>query len=199
MRRTRLWLSVGVLGATSSHALSAVAAPPGDWSVAVERLFGWSRVNIDPEQGDERTVSSLSLLSKVVGEAGYSAPRIGFDHIAASGLSIGLALGYQSFGDDDDDADAWLLAPRLGYFARVSSGFGLWPRAGITHIIYDYPGDGTDSATAVTLEVPLEFLLAPRVALVLTPLVELGIAGSDGGNDRTVTEIGLQAGLGAFF
>lgn len=198
MRSKHLWLSLGVLGATSSYALGAEAAPPGSWSVAVERLFGLSRVTIDPEQGDETTLTSLSVFSKVAGEPGYSAPRLGVDYILGSGVSIGMAFGYQSISVDGGEGDAWLFAPRLGYFARVSSGFAIWPRAGITHIIAD-AGGGDDSATALTLEAPLELFMAPRVALTLTPLVELGLAGSDGGIDRTVTEIGLQLGIGAFF
>jgi hypothetical protein len=195
----RLWLGLGVLGATSAYALGAAAAPPGAWAVAVERLFGLSRTSVDFENGDESTTASFSLFSKVAGEPGYSAPRLGLDYIASSGVSVGMAFGYQSISIDAADGDAFLFAPRLGYFARPSSGFGIWPRAGITHIIFDAPGDGTDTATAITLEVPLEFLLAPRVALVLTPLAEIGIAGSASGQDRTVTELGLQFGLGAFF
>jgi hypothetical protein len=199
MGKTRLWLSFGALGTTLSYALGAAAAPPGNWSVAVERLFGLSRVSIDRDAEDETTFTSHSLFSKVVGEPGYSAPRLGFDYLLGSSVSFGMAFGYQSLGVGDADGNAWLFAPRLGYLARVSSGFGIWPRAGITHIIVDSAGSSTDTATALTLEVPLEFFLAPRVALVLTPLVELGLAGSDGDSDRTVTEIGLQAGLGAFF
>jgi hypothetical protein len=197
MRKTSLWLSLGVLGATSSYALGAAAAPPGNWSVAVERLFGLSRVSFDPEVGDETSLTSFSMLAKVAGEPGYSVPRFGFDYIIGSGVSFGMAFGYQSVSFDGADGDAWLFAPRFGYFARVSSGFGIWPRAGITHIIVDNGED--DSATALTLEAPLEFFLASRVALMLTPLVELGLAGSDDGVDRTVTEIGIQLGLNAFF
>lgn len=199
MRRSRLWLGLGVLGATSSYALGAAAAPPGSVSVAVERLFGLSRVSFDPEFGDETTITSFSLFSKVAGEPGYSAPRLGVDYIADAGVSIGMAFGYQSLSIDGGDGDAWLFAPRLGYFARVSSGLGIWPRAGLTHIIVDAGGNDDDSITALTLEAPLEIFLAPRVALTLTPLVELGLAGSDGEDDLTVTEIGLQVGIGAFF
>jgi hypothetical protein len=166
--------------------------------VAVERLFGLSRTNIETDPGGETTITSLSLFSKVAGESGYSAPRLGFDYLAASGVSVGMAFAYQSVSVDGGDGDAWLFAPRLGYFARPSSGFGIWPRVGITHIVLDF-GASADTATALTLEAPLEFLLAPRVALVLTPLAEIGLSGSAGGVDRTITEVGLQLGLGAFF
>jgi hypothetical protein len=200
MTASRLWLGLGVLGATSAYALGAAAAPPGDWAVAVERLFGLSRTSVDFDDGNETTTTSLSLFSKVAREIGYSAPRLGLDYLASSGVSVGLAFGYQAISiEGAANGDAFLFAPRLGYFARPSSGFGIWPRAGITHIIYDYPGGDTETATAITLEVPLEFLLAPRVALVLTPLAEIGIAGSASGVDRTATELGLQFGLGAFF
>jgi hypothetical protein len=165
-------------------------------SIAVERLFGIVRTTYD--FGDfENTSTSVSIFSQVSGHAGYSAPRLAFDWLSFGGLSFGGALGYQTDGDDGDDGDAWLLAARVGYFARPSRGFGIWPRVGITHIAADYGVES--SATALTLEVPLEFLFSGGIAISLTPHVDLGIGGSQGNVDRDITEIGLQFGTGAFF
>jgi hypothetical protein len=177
----------------SLPATTARAAAPGDWSVAVERLFGISRSTSDYEPGGTTTSTSVSLLSKVVGDVEYSAPRLAFDYLATSGITFGGAFGYESLSVEDADTDAWLLAGRIGYFARVSSGVGIWPRAGVTHVDFD-AGD----MTALTLEVPIEFLIGRGVALTLLPHADIGLGGSIGSVDRTVTEIGLQFGMALF-
>jgi hypothetical protein len=183
--------------AGSLFTADARAAAPGDWSIAVERLFGINRASVDVEDEDTTTTTSVSLFSKVSGDIGYSAPRLAFDYLTASGLTLGGAIGYQSISvEDSDGADAWLLAGRVGYFAHVSEGVGIWPRGGLTHVDFD-SGD----MTALTLEVPFEFFFLHDhgVALSMTPHVDIGIAGNDGPFDRTVTEFGLQFGLGVFF
>jgi hypothetical protein len=184
--------------AGSLFTADARAAAPGDWSVAVERLFGINRVSVDVEDVDTTTTTSISLLSKVSGDIGYSAPRLAFDYLTGSGLTLGGAIGYQSvsFEDSEADATAWLLAGRVGYFAHLSEGVGIWPRGGLTHVDFD-AGD----MTALTLEVPFEFFFLHDhgIALSMTPHVDIGIAGNVGPVDRTVTELGLQFGLGVFF
>jgi len=172
---------------------ASAATPPGDWSLAVERLFGITRTSIDSDVGDSE-YTSISLLAKVAGQYGYSAPRFAFDYLIGSGVSFGAAIGYQSLSDGG--ADAWLIAPRVGYFARPGRSFGLWPRVGLTQLVIDY-GD-SDTATALTLELPLEFFLSSGVAFTLTPHADIGIGGSENDVDRTVTEIGLQFGVNLF-
>ena len=54
------------------------------------------------------------------------------------------------------------------------------------------------AATALTLELPLEFFVSSGVAFTLTPHADIGLGGSDGDLDRTVTELGLQFGVGLF-
>lgn len=171
------------------------ATPPGNWSLAVERLFGITRTSIDSDAGDS-DYTSISLLAKVGGQSGYSAPRFTFDYLLGSGVSFGAALGYHSLSDGG--ADAWLLAPRVGYFARPGRSFGLWPRVGLTQLVIDYGGD-SDTATALTLELPLEFFTSSGVAFSLTPHADIGIGGSQNDVDRTITELGLQFGVGLFF
>jgi len=188
---------VAVLSALTASSLAApasAAAPPGDWSLAVERLFGITRTSIDSDAGDTN-YTSISLLSKVGGQYGYSAPRFAFDYLLGSGVSFGGALGYQSLSDGG--ADAWLIAPRVGYFARPGRSFGLWPRVGLTQVVIDY-GEDSDTATALTLELPLEFFVSSGVAFTLMPHADIGIGGSNSDVDRTVTEIGLQFGVGLF-
>jgi hypothetical protein len=192
-RTTRSLCFAVVAGACSLHATTAFAAAPGDWSLAVERLFGFSRVSSDFEPGGSTTTTSVSLFSKVRGDIGYSAPRLAFDYIASSNISFGGAFGYQSISIEDEDEDGWLLTGRVGYFARVSSGLALWPRAGITHLDF-----GASDATALSLEVPLEFFLERGIALAVTPHADIGLGGNVGPADRTLTEIGLEFGIGFF-
>jgi hypothetical protein len=185
--------AVAVALVCSLPATNAGAAAPGDWSVAVERLFGISRSTADFEPGGTTTTTSVSLFSKVVGDVEYSAPRLAIDYLAASGITFGGAFGYESLSVEDADRDAWLLVGRIGYFGRVSPGVGIWPRAGVTHVDFDF-GD----MTALTLEVPFEFLLDRGVALTLLPHADIGLGGRAGSVDRTVTELGLQFGIALF-
>lgn len=196
MRKASSLLCFMAASLACSLAVDARAEAPGDWSVAVERLFGISRATTDVDPGGSTTITSVSFLSKVSDDIGYSAPRLAFDYVMASGLTLGGAIGYQSLSIEDSEADAsaWLLAGRVGYFARVSSGLGIWPRAGLTYVDFE-----AADMTALTLEVPFEVLLDRGVALSLMPHADIGIGGNIGPLDQKVTELGLQFGLGAFF
>lgn len=176
-------------------AAPAWAAPPGEVSLAVERLFGFRRTSVE-SYGDTYTSTTFSIGSNVADHGTYSSPRLALDYLAPSGITFGGALGFQT--RIDADGEAWLLAPRVGYFARASAGFGIWPRAGVTLVAI---GDNPDSsAAALTLDVPLEFLVNRSFAITLTPHADIGIGGDDGlDEDQTITELGFQFGVGAFF
>jgi len=198
-------LASGAVGLTAAGV--ARAAPPGNLSVGVERLFGISRVTQEVEAGDatfSSTDTSISLFSPVFsGRRGYSTPRLAFDYLGSSSVTFGGAFAYETIsGDGGDDRSSWLLAARLGYFARPSADFGVWPRGGLTHLTYvEVEGPGDDpSATALTIEVPLVFLvLGHSVGLTFMPYADIGIAGGTDDIDQTMTEVGLQFGLNAFF
>jgi hypothetical protein len=200
---------VGYLAACSSVlGLNVPAqAAPGSWSVGIERVFGFSRVSTKTEINENTTVtttsSQVSLFAHTVGlQVGYPAPRVALDYLFPSGLSLGGALGYQSvdLNDDteDDTAKAWLIEPRVGYFASPSDSIGVWPRGGFTFVSLDTGGDDA-SATALSVEVPLVLRLAGNVCFVAMPYVDLGIGGGTDDVDRKVTEFGLQFGMNAFF
>src|SRR4051812_12828642 len=181
-----------IVGVAGLHAPDACAASPGDVSLAVERLFGFSRTT-ENYDGDELTDTTFSLGAKVNGRFGYSVPRLALDYLTPSGITLGGAIGVQFV---EGPGDGWLLAPRVGYFARPGRSFGLWPRVGLTYLTIE---DSDTEATALTLEVPLEFLVGSGAAIALTPFADIGLGGSENGDDRTLTEIGLQFGLGIFF
>lgn len=185
----------------------AEAAPPGDWSIAIERVFGIDRVKdeIETAPGQQTTTESTSVSlgsESGAGFRGYSAARLAIDYLVASGLTLGGALGYQSVNigdDDDDDADWWLLMGRIGYLASIGDGVGIWPRGGLTHTSFDARGASV-TATAISVEAPLIiYALGRRVGFEIMPHADIGIAGGTGNLDRTLTEFGLQFNLGAFF
>jgi hypothetical protein len=186
---------------------SAQAAAPGTWSLAVERVFGFRRATTKTEvngQTDTTTSSSISLFSNFGETLGYPPARVALDYLFPSGVSLGGALGFQSVNPDEDDDDdnqtAWLLAARVGYFASVTSSFGIWPRGGLTFTTTDLGADNDQSATAITVEVPLVFPLGgSSVALSVMPYVDLGVGGGTDEVDQTITELGLQLGLNVIF
>lgn len=184
----------------------AQAAPPGDWSLGVERIFGISRVTVDTEVGDETrsdTNTSVSLFSALSGLRGYSSPRLALDYLSGSGVTFGGAFAYETISGDGNGENAWLVAARVGYFADVTPSFGIWPRAGLTHVAYDDNDDVDDddpSATALTLEVPLVFMvLGKTLGLNIMPHADIGLTGGTDTVDQTITELGLQFGLNIFF
>lgn len=184
----------------------AQAAPPGDWSLGVERIWGISRVTVDTEVGDETrsdTNTSVSLFSALSGLRGYSSPRLALDYLSGSGVSFGGAFAYETISGDGNGENAWLVAARVGYFADVTPSFGIWPRAGLTHLAYDDNDDVDDddpSATALTLEVPLVFMVLGRsLGLNVMPHADIGLTGGTDTVDQTITELGLQFGLDIFF
>ena len=188
------------------QAREAQAAPPNNWSLGVERTFGISRVTVDTEMGDDTrsdTNTSVSLFSALSGLRGYSSPRLALDYLSGSGVTFGGAFAYESIDGDSRDENVWLVAARVGYFADVTPSFGIWPRAGLTHLVFDDNDDVDDddpSATGLTLELPLVFLVLGRtLGLSIMPHADIGLTGGTDTVDQTVTELGLQFGLNVFF
>jgi hypothetical protein len=208
-RRLRLgWVVAAASIVCSGYGRTAQAAAPGSWSLGVERLFGISRATSEVQVGNvtvATTSTSVSLFSALSGRRGYSTPRLTLDYLASSGLTVGGGVGYESRSRDGsgDDESTWLFLGRIGYFALPGENFGIWPRAGLTHLSSDVGAADDESVTALTLEVPLVFLiLGRRVGLTLTPHADIGIASSGPGDDdvdRKLTELGFQFGINVFF
>jgi len=201
------WCVLGPSALLLSSSSSAQAAAPGNWSLAVERVFGFRRATTKTEvngQTDSTTSSAISLFSNFGEQLGYPPARLALDYLFGSGVSLGGALAFQSVNpvedDDNDNQVSWLLAPRVGYFASVTSSFAIWPRGGLTYVTTDLGGDNAQSATAITVEVPLVFLLGgSNVGLSILPYVDLGVGGGTDEIDQTITELGLQFGVNLFF
>jgi hypothetical protein len=188
----------------------------GTFAIGVERLFGIARVNTDTA-GNDSGVTRMSLLyDGPPGGNPYSRPRASLDYFVIDQLSLGGSLGLSTWSeDDDDDNDAndlsgsgFLLAPRVGYLFNVTDGFGIWPRGGLTFVrdrIEDDNGDGaTDTATALSLQVPFIIVVADPLAINLELGFDLGLSGEIDRDaqpdiDQEHDEIGLQFGLVGFF
>ncbi len=213
MRRTLSWT---IVCAVAALARQAAAAEPelgdkGRFVLSAERLFGYvhSTVGTTTAGGIEASQSTdtFTLLTSPVGAVytGYGWPRIAFDAFVARGISIGGALGMvHAAPDGGDSITGFVVAPRVGYAGRLGAHVAIWPRLGFTYtqLSTNPAGGGADitlTAYAITAEVPVAFIVAPRVALTLGPTFDLGIGGSRslGGAsvDSQVNDFGIQAGL----
>ncbi|HTV21710.1 MAG TPA: hypothetical protein VMG12_23635 [Polyangiaceae bacterium] len=183
----------------------ARAEPPGNWSVAIERLFGisraWLRSN-DGGPGEDQT--SVSVFTQHQGGFGYSAPRVAVDYVLDLGLSFGGAFGFgkyrADYAYDDYRINAVLLAPRAGYLLTPTPTLAIWPRVGLTLTTSVRTGSEED-VSALTFEAPVVFLLRKHVVgLTVTPYFEYGFSGLDDYSPyNTVSELGVSIGGNAFF
>lgn len=168
--------------------------------VSLERLFGqtWVERRVQTPVGvNEQRFDSFDVFAVRTPREGYGAPRVAADYLFDFGLTLGGAIGYHAVQRGDASASAWLFAPRAGYFWQFSRRLALWPRAGLTWLALDVDGAGySENERAVTLELPLVFLLArERLGLLLQPYVDLGLPGGD----VELDERGVQLGVTVFF
>jgi hypothetical protein len=198
-------LAIGAAAAllsSSAWAQSASFGQQGQVAISAERLFGFVHT-IQSANNQTNTFDSISLFASPLNGLGtpYSTPRVAFDYFAATGFSLGAALGFQHLGSGNagGSADVVVFAPRLGYAAVINESVGIWPRIGMTYESLSL-GSDTVHAYALTLEAPLVITPMPHAALTIGPTLDLGLAGSEtegagGSVDIKETGIGVQAGL----
>lgn len=109
-------------------------------SVALERVGGVSYSKLSPSEGN----GSASLTAFGLGSINinpYTAPRLGIDYIAPSGVTLGGGLGFARLSASADGGSSssdvgplflYTFSPRVGYRIPLSSKFDLTPRAGVT-------------------------------------------------------------------
>src|SRR5581483_11436686 len=132
------------------------------------------------------------------------------DAFVGQSVSLGGSLTYfhlsQSGNGSSDTVSGFLIAPRLGFAARLGPSVWLWPRAGITYASFSTgvgAGLSQDSSLlAATVEAPVAVALGPQAILLIGPTVDLGLSGSTKTNgdigigtpssDIKETDIGLQ-------
>jgi hypothetical protein len=198
------------------------------WAISLERGFGFDYVTETQTMNGltQRTNSAttFSLINDPVADetTAFSFPRLGADLFVAPNLSVGASLGvfaasetFSSPGltDANRSLKGGLVAPRVGYVARLSPWLSLWARAGLS-LIYISTADTSGGATtssgsftliAATFEAPVVFTVAPRIAFTFGPTVDYAFSGNSKSNatstyagstlDDQVLEIGAQAGL----
>ncbi len=164
---------------------------PGSVSIAAERLFGVSHTS-SSGGGSGTTVSLLGASGLELGNAPYSIPRIGFDYFTGRGLSLGLGAEF-AFISTNADGTMVGLNPRLGYVVRVSDGFSLWPRAGVSYVHLSV----NQSAYLLAASLEVQAVMTPfqNFGFMLAPTVDVGLSATG----RTLTQLGLLAGLIGWF
>jgi hypothetical protein len=193
----------------------------GHFALGAERLFGYVHGSQEEKTTigttsttTTRTLNSISVLGSPIHNVAsiFSFPRVGFDAFIASSVSLGGSLTYfhlsQSGNGDSITASGFLIAPRIGFAARLGQSVWLWPRVGVSYVSLTIDGGGGTSQDsnlfAATVEAPLALALAPRAILLVGPTLDLSLSGSTkiaspviaGGpnesNDIKETDIALQ-------
>jgi hypothetical protein len=181
--------------AAAANAATGVPAAFGDsgqFVLSAEQLFGYTYRRVSFTGGHNST-NTFSLLadSQGTGASGYSWPRLGFDYFVLKGISLGGAASFFRESGGGSSLTGFDLAPRVGYATMVGPWLGVWPRLGFAYI-----HASSQYYSAVTLDVPLVITATPHLAILVTPALDLGIAGT---NSTKVTDAGLTFGLALTF
>lgn len=162
-------------------------------------------------------------------------PRLAFDVVLDVGLSLGGSLGYIASVDGESttesnssadqprelpDQSISIFAPRLGLMLTPLENVGVWLRGGITRVgtsetvTFSSPSGSTRQQWDATLwqlslDPQLVLVAAPRVAITVSALLDLGLSGtiesrleSDSAvfdTDLKSSAYGISAGLAAIF
>lgn len=234
MARSLIGCGLGLLMLVASTAHAAPFASNGTLAIGAERLFGVEYTSLTVSQpGGESTQSatSISLLGRIsVFEAPLNVnsaiPRLSADYFLGPGISLGGSLMYQhlSFGTDNDDDDndngmnLILLAPRVGYGARLSDQFAIWPRLGLSYLhawrsstgrtmdangnLVQVERSATSNQTFLSLDAMFVYTPVEHVGFSFGPAFDylLGRSETTNGNDDTLPDnsmygLGIHAGL----
>ena len=199
------------------------------YAISIERAAGIDHLSqtesISGQESSKTTATNFSLFG--VPSAGafsvFSFPRGAFDLFVAPDFSVGLALGLvrgstsvtESGGSPTDQTFTGILAmPRGGFAWHLTPDVTLWTRAGVSVVYLKTSAGGgyiygsqvtTEHFVAATVELPVIFALAPRVAFTVGPTLDLTFVGhktypcvddcTQPNRDEHVTEVGVQAGL----
>lgn len=193
---------------TSGHEVHAQAlGQPWDVTVGVERVFGFYSIDIEREISDVQTQelnASSSGFAYQPSVGLFDVPRVGIDVFVTQRLSVGGSIGFYSndpdeSDDESDDTSGFLFAPRVGYVIPFNFRWGFWPRGGFSYVSLD--SQQNVKLTALTLEGQFYFMPSPFVGITGGLLLDLGLTGEWGGQNRDYDErlIGLGFGLFARF
>jgi hypothetical protein len=182
--------------ATVTPALAQDFGKTGQIMISAERLFGLTFPSVTTEDGgsgNKSTVSRTNIallfppLSAV--QSPYEIPRAAIDFNAASGFTVGGAIGFLSSTGktktepvnapsterDDATITMFLFSPRVGYALPLGPIFAFWPRVGVT-----YYNIGTERTTTGAMPTTVKtsnsgFAVDIEPMFVITPVNHFGI------------------------
>jgi hypothetical protein len=186
------WLS---LLSWSRDACAQELGSKGNLAFSAERLFGlyfdhqsWERGQLDAER--DLVVFGLSWQPAV---SPLTVPRLGVDYFIDEHLTLGGNLGMFVLGGDGDDTGI-LFGARVGYALRLSHEIAFWPRGGIT-----FASAGENHVFAINLEGMFTLAPADNWAVLLGPVLDLGLAGESGEDDYSEILFGVMVGMIGWF
>lgn len=160
-------------------------------TISAERLFGYRKANL--EVGDQE------IETKEGNVLSGGTAVLAVDAFVTDGVSIGASVGYT---DEDanpgDHTQSWFGSVRVGYFARVSERWGVWPQVGLRHTKAD-TADVEVTTTSFAGQLPIVVELVPHAAVTFGPTAATLLDGSaEAGStklDVTGTAYGFDFGL----
>jgi hypothetical protein len=179
----------------------------GRFAFSVEHLFGFVHSETSQDNAGVKTsnfANGLNLLGTPIGGApiSYSWPRLGFDLFLPRGLSLGTSISYfhGSGYSSNGSANAFQIAPRVGEVPLMGPNVELWARLGFT---YDYIslGSVTESVYALSADLTFAVVLAPRIALTISPIADVPLGGTqkDNANNTSIatklSDVGIEFGI----
>lgn len=154
-------------------------------------------------------------------------PRVTFDFVVGTGLTLGGALaaistsgqveypyGETTETEDFNETTGFLFAPRIGYLIPTSPSLTIWLKGGITFfgVTVEEPSPDSDtlsySGTQLSLDPALLFTPVEHVGILVNPIIDVGLSGSweiepDSGStiseDFKHSSYGVAAGLALLF
>jgi hypothetical protein len=171
--------------------------------VSAERLFGLHvyTVSYEPPEGDATEISGVmaTLLqgqsvinSEDDGVNPYAVPRIAVDGVLARAFTVGGSFGFFATAGEKDTGfsrpnlpvvTGFALHARFGYLIVPSAAWAVWLRAGPEYSrgSYDDSGAQVENVTktlALTVDPQLVVTPAPHAAILIGPLINVGVWGS---------------------
>ncbi|MEO8183594.1 MAG: hypothetical protein ABI895_32585, partial [Deltaproteobacteria bacterium] len=186
-------ISMSVAPCCLLAAAPAFAARPVGLVTGFERLESISHSTVSTTvAGVEQKSNAWRAGLGTGGGSSYSVPRATLEYAWESGLSIGASAGFMVSWKKRSGPNIYVLEPRVGYYFDLGEDLVLWPRVGLT--LHELLGpDATHGA--LTLEVPLMAFRHELGSMTVGPFLDLGLGGSQGDADQSVTELGLALGF----
>jgi hypothetical protein len=206
-----------LLGATLAFALFHAApagaqllGSKGDAIFSAERLFGvrgehWTEDRPAP-QGRLEVTDTIIAFGFATVHVPYNIPRLAFDYMVIDKLSIGGSLGFShSDVETNDDgtsvpANAFLLAPRIGFLHMFGRVAGIWPRGGFVYHSASADQQYKESGFGLNLECMFPIVMAGHFGMEIGVTFDQSLTGRrDPENgvayDIAYRSIALQFGL----